>query len=202
MLGLLVLLGGCASALFPQPAPPPMRFTLADDTRPADVQAPSAPSPAASGPTLIVSVPRAAAGFDTSKIVYLRRPLEIEYFAYSQWVETPPNMLAPLMVRAIERTGAFHAVLRAPTSATGQLRLDTELIRIQQDFSARPSHVTLTLRAVLIDTATREVVASREFDANVQSPSDDPYGGVIAAQRATGQVLAELAAFCAALSAR
>ena len=37
----------------------------------------------------------------------------------------------------------------------------------------------------------------REFDARVDAPTDDPYGGVIAAQRAANQVVAELALFCA-----
>jgi cholesterol transport system auxiliary component len=36
----------------------------------------------------------------------------------------------------------------------------------------------------------------------VNAPSDDPYGGVIAAQRAASQVVAGLAAFCAEFADR
>ena len=194
----LGLLGSCGSSLLPKPAPPPALYTLDD----APASAAPLPALAAAAPTLIVNTPRAASGFDTPHIVYLRRAHEIEYFALNQWVDTPAHMLAPLIARAVERTGAFRAVLLTPTPAAGRFRLDTELIRLQQDFSAAPSHVRLTLRAVLVDTATRSVVARREFDARMASNSDDPYGGVSAAQAATQQVLAELAAFCVEAAAR
>jgi cholesterol transport system auxiliary component len=190
---LSALLGGCARSLLPEPAASPALFALS-----GEIDAPTATAPAATSRTLIVNLPRAAPGFDTSQIAYVRRPYEIEYFTHNQWVDTPSNMLAPKMVRAIERTGAFQAVLGSPTSAIGQYRLETEIARLQQDFSTSPSHVRLTLRAVLIDTATRKVVASREFDARVDAPTDDPYGGVIAAQQAANQVVADLASFCTA----
>ena len=189
------LLGGCAGALLPKPAPAPTLFAL-DRDGPAERAAPASLA-ASSAPTLIVNAPRAAPGFDTARIVYLRRAHEIETFAFSQWVDTPAQMLAPLLARAIERSGAFRAVLLAPTAAVGELRLDTELVRLQHDFTERPSRVRLTLRAVLMDTATRRVVAWREFDASAVSASEDPYGGVTAAHEAARRVLTELAAFCA-----
>lgn len=191
------LLGGCASSLLPEPAAPPALFTLS-----AEGEAFAAPALAETAPTLIVNLPRAAPGFDTSQIVYVRRPYEIEYFAHNRWVDTPSSMLAPMMVGAIERSGAFHAVLGAPTSATGQFRLETELVRLQQDFSTTPSHVRLTLRATLVDATSRRVIASREFDVRANAPRDDPYGGVMATQRAASQVLPGLAAFCAESAAR
>ena len=200
----LSLLGGCSS-LLPTPAVPPSLFTLDDGSlalvSPARVSVPvSAPSVAPA--TLIINTPKAAAGYGTSHIVYARRTQEIEYFAFSLWVDTPAQMLTPLIVRAVERTGAFQAVVAAPTSASSRFRLDTEIIRLQQDFSVAPSRVRLTVRAVLIDTSTKAVVARREFDASVASTSEDTYGGVIAAQAVTQRVLTELAGFCAEVAAR
>ena len=60
-----------------------------------------------------------------------------------------------------------------------------------------PSRVRLTLRATLIDTAMRRVVASREFDAEVVAVHDDPSGGVAAANETARRVLAAVATFCA-----
>jgi cholesterol transport system auxiliary component len=93
-------------------------------------------------------------------------------------------------------------VLLAPSAAMGALRLETELLRLQQDFGSRPSHVRLTLRAVLMDTGTRRVIAWREFDETVPATSDDPVGGAAAAQQATQRVLAALTLFCAAQAGR
>jgi cholesterol transport system auxiliary component len=185
-------LGGCAS-LLPSPPSAPAQFVL-DDQAPAPA---SAQRPPPNAPTLIVSAPRAAAGFDTRSMVYLRKLHELEAFAYHQWVDTPAQMLAPLIAQAVERSGAFGAVLRAPTTATAELRLDTELIRLQHEFLGLPSRVRLTLRAVLVDVATRRVVAWREFDTSVASASEDPYGGVLAANQAVREQLAGLATFCA-----
>ena len=45
--------------------------------------------------------------------------------------------------------------------------------------------------------ATRQVLAWREFDSVVPSSSEDPYGGVLAANLAVQKALESLAAFCA-----
>lgn len=197
---LLAALGGCSASLLPKPAEQPALYALSDAV-PATPAAIAPRAAAAAKPTLLVNPPRAAAGFDTRHIVYLRQPHQIEYFAYSQWVDTPAQMLAPLIARAIERSGAFDAVLLAPTAAAGEMRLDTEVVRLQQDFGITPSQVRFTLRAVLLDSRTRRVIAVREFDASVPAPSDDAPGGVAAANLAVQRVLAELAAFAAKAAA-
>ena len=55
---------------------------------------------------------------------------------------------------------------------------------------------------MLVETATRRVVAWREFDTHVPSASEDTYGGVLAANQAVKALLAELAAFCAQAATR
>jgi cholesterol transport system auxiliary component len=150
---------------------------------------------------LEVSAPRARPGFDTPQMAYTQRQNALEYFARNRWADTPARMLAPLLAQALEQSGGFRAVVQSPSLATAQLRLDTELVRLQQDFSARPSRVQLILRAQLIDTDTRRVLAAAEFDETEAAPSDDPYGGVIAANRALARLLERLAAFCAQAAA-
>ena len=193
------LLAGCSGTLLPKPQAPPARFTL--DGAAAAAAAPPRRA-AADAPALVVAVPRAAPGHDGKRMVYLRHPLELEAFAFHEWVDPPAQMLAPLIVRSLQDSGAFRAVLLAPSAASGALRLETELIRLQQDFGSQPSQVRLTLRAVLLDTATRQVIGWREFDESVAAKTDDPAGGVAAAHQATQRVLAALASFCAAQSRR
>ena len=146
---------------------------------------------------LEVSVPRARPGFDTPLMAYTQRTNALEYFAKNRWADTPARMLAPLLVQALDHSGGFRAVVQAPSLAAAELRLDTELVRLQQDFSARPSRVQFTVRAQLIDVGARRVLTSAEFDETEVAPSDDPYGGVIAANRALGRLLERLAEFCA-----
>lgn len=190
------LLAGCGSlgSLLPPAPPAPTLFALDDNgLQPAT----PAPAPPTTAPALIVETPRAAAGFDSLRIVYLRKPYELEAFAYSQWVDTPARMLGPLIVRAVERTAAFRAVLLAPTAVAAEWRLDVEIVRLQHEFVAQPSRVRVTLRAGLVDIATHRIVAWREFDTSVASATEDAYGGVVAANQAVGKLVGELAAFCA-----
>lgn len=197
VMGLMGLMGlaGCGS-LLPKPAAAPALFLLEDaSATTADML--SKPALAAAASTLVVAEPRAAPGYGTRQIAYVRTANQLEYFAFNQWVEPPALMLAPLLAHAIERTGAFRAVVRVPLSVAGDMRLETELIRLHQDFSVTPSRVRLTVRAVLIDIATRRVLATREFDAQAVSASEDPAGGVMAANQAAQRVSAEVAAFCA-----
>jgi cholesterol transport system auxiliary component len=103
-------------------------------------------------------------------------------------------MLMPMMVAAIESTGAFPAVVNAPSAARADIELDTEILRLQQDFSSQPSQVRFSLRASLVDSVTRRVLASEQFDAVVDSTSEDARGGVVAAHAAVRNVLTRLAA--------
>ena len=178
----LLLACGCA-ALRPSTEPPATFYSL--DSAPTGAQAVSqAPATArAEGFTLVVHPPRAAAGFDSQRIIYVRQAHRLEYYAHNEWIDTPARMLAPLIVAAIERSGAFRAVLLTPSTAAGDLRLETEVMRLQHEFLGRPSRVHFTLRANLVYNATRRVIASREFDAAAVSASEGPYGGVVAASR-------------------
>ena len=197
----VVILGGCGSILPKAPIQPTL-YVLNTVPRLAAPPPPSATQSRLSAPTLTVSTPIAAAGFGSTHIVYQRQAYELEHFAVNQWVDTPVQMLTPLIVRTLETSGAFRAVLRGSTAALSELRLDTELVRLQQEFQTSPSRVRLTLRAVMVDAATRRVLASREFEASIPSPSEDPAGGVVAANLAVENVLAQLSKFCAEFAAR
>lgn len=189
--GLALLAISACSLLQPITPPFPNFYVL------EGISGKTSPPAPASAPTLIVSPPHAAAGFDSQRMIYLREPYKLEHFAQNEWIEPPARLLAPLIVDAIVRTGAFRAVVLTPSTAAGDFRLDSEIIRLQQDFRSRPGSVRLTLRATLIDENTRRVVAWREFDQSVATKSEDPYGGVIAANRALQDTLEKLADFAA-----
>jgi len=203
------LLGaGCSGGLLPKPAAAPMRYTL-DAMDALDASVPTGPNAAAldaatpatpdGARSIMVALPTAAAGYDSTRMVYLRQPQALQAYAYAEWVDTPARLLAPLLVRALQRTGAFRAVLQAPSSATGALRLETELVRLHHDFTQSPSQLRLTVRAVMLDIATRQALATREFDVRVPAPSDDSAGCVAATSTATRQLLGELANYMAAV---
>jgi cholesterol transport system auxiliary component len=190
------LIGGCSS-LLPPPPPPENVYLL-------EAKLASAPLPDTTrspqqkrGHVLSVSMPRARAGFDTAQMVWVNQEHGLNVYSRNRWADTPARMLAPLLAQALERSGAFHAVVQTSSAVSATLRLDTELIRLQQDFSVKPSRVQLTLGAQLVDIGTRRVIASAEFDETENAASEDAYGGVRAANLALERLLARLSSFCA-----
>ena len=189
----LALAAGCTALPTPKVEDPVLHVL---DAKPAIARAQTARDL-----VLEVSVPRAAPGFDTAALLYVRKPFVLDAFATHRWADAPARMIATPLTRALEQTGYFRAVVPAPTGVPTDLRLDTELVRLQQDFTSRPSRVELSLRFRLLDLRGRRVVASRVVDVDVAAPSDDPDGGVIAANAALANALAQAAAFAVAAAA-
>ena len=192
----VVALSGCSNLLGPSATPAPVFYSLDGPPTPVANVLPLVRPVAAALPAIVVAAPRAAAGFDSQRIMYVREQHKLEYFAHSEWVEPPARLITPLLVGTLQATGAFRAVVLAAGAAAGELRLDTEIIRLQQDFRVQPSRVVFVLRATLVEDRTRRVVGQREFESQVAAASDDPYGGVVAANRAVQAVLNDLARFC------
>jgi cholesterol transport system auxiliary component len=182
-----LLLGACVS--LPKPEPVEL-FTI-------DPRFEGAPVTAGTGPVLLVSAPRAGPGLDGPGMAWLQRPNQLQYFARSQWVEPPARMVGPALVRALERTGRFRAVTQVALAASPGLRLESEVVRLQQEFTGRPSRVRFTLRLELVDVAARSILGTRELEALEPAPTEDAAGGAAAANAAVKRVLDEAAAWCA-----
>ena len=191
----LLLLSAC-SALSPSVTPQPAYYTL--DAGPVA----RAAGQSGRGPTLVIGMPVAAAGYDSQRILYMREPHRLEYFAHSEWVDPPARMIATALLLGLQNHAQFGAVAASSGSASGELRLDTELVRLHQEFQTRPSQLVLVLRATLVQDKTRRVVASRQFEARVASEREGPAGGVHAANLALQQVLGELSTFLAESASR
>ncbi len=180
------MIGGC-SVLPPQPEAPALHVI---DATPVAVKA-----PARGTRTLEVAPVRAAPGYDTPAMMYTASAHALEPFAFHRWADAPARMLTPLLVRVLEDTGAFAAVVPGPAPAAVDWRLDVELLRLRQDFTSKPSRADVALRVQVVDLRTRRVVATRYVDAVVDAASDDPKGGVVAVNAAVAQALQEVTGF-------
>ena len=188
VLASILLLPACTSLSAPQVA--------SENTYVLEAQRATKPAQVKRNLVLAISEPQTRPGFDTPQIVYVQQPHELNYFVTSRWANTPARMLEPLLVQAMEQTGSFRAVVQTPGAIPADVRLDTELIRLQHDFVTRPSRVQLTLRAQLIDVRGQRELAVKQFDESENATSDNAYGGVTAANRALQRVLDQLADFC------
>ena len=142
---------------------------------------------------LLITQPKAQAGFDTARMAYLLRPYEVNHYAFNQWADTPARLLHQVLVENLDKTGSWRAVLQTPGIVTAEYRLDCDNLILEQQFFANPSRIRLALRAQLIETKKQSILASRYFELLEPAPSEDAYGGVLAANQASAKLLTQMA---------
>lgn len=152
-----------------------------------------APNP--DGPAITVSTPIAGPGFAGSQMLYEEQDHRLDAFAFHRWADSPANMLEPLLVQALENSGLFSAVAHDAAGVRSALRLDSEVIRLQQNFGPSDSEVEFAMRFTLVDESAGRIVATRVMTFREAAGEKGPYGGVVAANRAVDGMLSALQAF-------
>ena len=190
----MTLLSACGTLFAPSP-PAPHSYTLDGPALIATPAQHTAKSPQADS-VLIVALPSAGAGFDTDRIVYMLDEHSLQPYADNQWIDTPSKMLAPLISGALDRTRAFGAVLPESSPVSGRWELQSDIVRLQHEVSA--ARFRFTLRVTMIETRTRAVVFTHEFDGSAPVAAATPAAAVAAANVVVADVLARMATACAA----
>ena len=187
----LLLLSGCGG-LLPERAPPSTTYQLNVSLAPE--QAPSGPRVPG---VLALAMPQAAAGYDTVEMAYRQSPHELSYYAHSQWVAPPAAMIRQALSSTLAASGLFGGVETDPPPVPARYRLYTELVRLEQDFTAKPSIEHLTLRLRLVDERDKRLLGTRLIDVSAPTGSEDASGGVTAANQALTDALKKIVVFCA-----
>jgi cholesterol transport system auxiliary component len=145
--------------------------------------------------TVLVFPPQTASIYDTKQMAYRTQPHEVAYFSQREWGETPSEMLRPLLVKTLEKTGAFDAVLVPPYTGRYTRALRTEILELMQDFTSQPATLVLTLRFQLTDYEMQHVIATKEVSVRKPMQQGTSYAGVVAANEATAEALRQMAVF-------
>lgn len=143
--------------------------------------------------TLLVMMPQGSPFYNTQQIAYTTAPYQVAYFSKNNWAETPAQMLQPLIVKTLQNKHYFHAVIPSPWLGHYDYILGTQIVLLVQDFTVHPSVVHFSLRAELIQASTNRILKTQLFSTDAVAPSDTPYGGVIAANKAVAETLKKLA---------
>jgi cholesterol transport system auxiliary component len=147
--------------------------------------------------SLRVAVPTAGPGFITARMAYTTEPPRLDYFAYHEWVAPPARMLAALMETWLDDSGLFGAVVFGSADIRTDLRLDSDLVRLSQDFNGSTSILALEIKVKLVDVSTRALLDARTFSYAETVAGGIPEAGAVAANHAVTQFLTDLAAFVA-----
>ncbi len=140
---------------------------------------------------LLIS-PMQSIGYDSRQMTYTMRPYERTYYAFSRWADTPPRMIEPLVVQAMESSGYFGAVVDVASSVVAQVRLELDLLVLDHEYQTEPSQGRIVVRAQLHDLEYNRIIDTAVFQERVPAPTENPYGGALALNLALESVLADI----------
>lgn len=178
-----LLLAGC-SALSPVPTEATTTYII--NTLPTTLQQKR------TSLTLLVTPPQTSALYNTQRMVYMAQPYQLAYFAKSRWADTPANMLHTLLLQTLQNTQAFHAVISSPVMGHYDQILNTELIKLQQNFLSQRSTIELVLNIQVVDPTTNKIIIARRISIIETASENTPQGGAVAANQATAKALQQI----------
>ena len=145
--------------------------------------------------TLFVTPPEAVAYYQTEQMLYINKPFQLESFTKNAWKAPPADMLSPLMIQSLQRTGYFYAVTSSSYNDEADYRLDTQLLQLEQNFLSKPSAIEFSVKIVLTHIKDNQVRGSQIISYRIPCAQDTPYGGVMAANQAAKQYTAAVSDF-------
>jgi cholesterol transport system auxiliary component len=151
---------------------------------------------------LLVNTMTADPGYKSDRMIYVTAPAYLRSYASHAWVAPPAQMFMPLLVERIESKQYFRAVVTPPFINATDYRLDTRLVLLQQEFMQPVSQVRCVVQALLTNSRTGHVIASRRFQAVAPAPGNNPASGVAAANQAADQISEQIAQFVVASHSR
>lgn len=146
--------------------------------------------------TLMVTEPDTKSFYNTRLMAYTTSPYQIAYFAKSTWISEPADMLQPLIIQALQNTHHYHAVISPAVAGRYQYRLNTQIEELLQDYTHVTAILRFTIRADIVRALDNKVIATKRFVVIQPILQRSPYGGVLAANQATAEILRQLTQFC------
>jgi cholesterol transport system auxiliary component len=146
-------------------------------------------------PSIYISNPEAASGFQTDQMIYRKFPYSTSIYVHNSWSSPPNEMLYSLFIQSFQDSHAFRVVGSGAHAEISRYRLDTQLLELIQNYDTKPSQVRLTLKAMISNTTTAKIIASKIFRICVPCPVDSPYGGAVAANRAAAILTGQLTTY-------
>lgn len=141
------------------------------------------------GKVLLIAAPTAAPGYQNTNMIYTLRPYELKKFSRNRWTAPPADMLATLLLQNLQSSGCFRAVVSSPFAGDSDLTLDTRLLNLQQEFLEKNSQVRIMLQITLLNNKTHQVLKNQRVEAVVLASENNPYAGVVAANKAVDVLL-------------
>ncbi len=153
---------------------------------------------------LLVEQTASPAGLDTQRIAVAYSPIELDYFARTNWTDRAPEMVLRLLVESFENSGKIIAVGRDSIGLRSNIVLKTELREFQAEYnrvtvsgqsaegatgSGDAPAIRVRIAAKLVKMPQRIITASRTFEYVIMAEKNSMEAIVGSFDEALGKTL-------------
>lgn len=148
---------------------------------------------------LRIATPYASRSLDSERILVLPEGDVIKSYAGARWSDSAPVLLRERLLEAFQSDGRFARVSGEQSNIAAALELSGSLLAFQSEYrNGRPT-VVIVYEARLVDTATRQQLATRRFSVS-QSVAGTQLPEVVSAfGQASDRLSADVVAWAAQL---
>ncbi|MDY7116919.1 ABC-type transport auxiliary lipoprotein family protein [Halomonas sp. SSL-5] len=182
---LLALLAGCT--ILPEREPQRL-FEL-----PAGESAPLQGRPLDA--TLRIDSLSASAPHAGNRLLVMPRANEFEAWGGVRWRDDAPRLLQERLLEAFRRAGRLGGVIDEASAARSDATLSGHLVAFHLRLEGDTRRAVVSLDAELIDESSRELLASRRFEATALADDATPEAAVMALGQASDEMIARLLAW-------
>ena len=143
---------------------------------------------------LLVDMPIAPAGLDTTRITLSRSPVSLDYFADSEWTDRVPPMVKSALVLSFAKSGAIVAIDRESIGLRADFLLKPEIRHFEAEYASgdTPPKIWVAIDVKLVKMPERVIIAQASFERQVAAAANDLPVIVAAFDEALGGVMKEI----------
>lgn len=129
------------------------------------------------GVPLVIETLATDSAYDDDRMVYRLTPYRLDYYNYHRWSSAPGTLIADYLERAFESSGRFGAVTRDSDTTDAPVVLGGRVVAIEEvDVSKTKWVARIVLELTLTDTASGEVLWTKQFEETEPMPKQHPEG--------------------------
>jgi cholesterol transport system auxiliary component len=143
---------------------------------------------------ILVDVPLAPAGLDSSRIALSRSAVSIDYFADSEWTDRAPLLVQTALVESFENSNTINAIDRESVGLRADFVLKTEIRHFEAVYDSPngPPDVWTAINVRLVNPSNRDIVAQRSFEQRQRASANDIPSIIAAFDEALGGVMKDI----------
>ena len=143
---------------------------------------------------LLVDLPQAPAGIDTTRIALSESPFSLDYYADSEWTDRVPDLVQTLLLASFEDSRAITAIDRELIGLRADFVLKTDIHHFEavSDASGGLPKVWVAMTARLVAMPQHEIIAQARFERRVPAAGTDVPAVVAAFNAAADAVIRDI----------